>query len=220
MSAWLGFTWWSLGITVAVALAIGYALHLGDTVLEVPISAMLILSVTTERSAAFGRVFETLVGAAAGLLAGFLFARPKVQPAVEALADLCDKMASLLDEMANGLRDGSINEHASNWLRQARSLDGEIHRVDEALRHAEESIRLNPRSVLLPEVVTNLPGGLETLEHAAMTVRLLARLLSDSTRVPRRPGPGSRRTDTPQAGDCAHRAGRSSSGLRPAGFRA
>ena len=189
LSAWLGFTWWSLGITVAVALGIGYMLHLGETVLEVPISAMLILSVTTERSAAFGRVFETLVGAAAGLLAGFLFNRPKVQPAVDALADLCHKMATLLDEMAGGLRDGSITDHATGWLVQARSLDGEIHRVDEALRHAEESIRLNPRSVLLPEVVTNLPGGLETLEHAAMTVRLLARLLADSIRVPSEHGP-------------------------------
>jgi hypothetical protein len=61
--------------------------------------------------------------------------------------------------------------------------------VDEALRHAEESIRLNPRRVLLPEVVTDLPGGLETLEHAAMTVRLLTRLLADSARVPGDQGP-------------------------------
>jgi len=183
LSAWLGFTWWSLGITIAIALAIGYALHLGDSVLEVPISAMLILSVTIEPTAAYGRVYETLVGAGAGLLAGFVFARPKVQPAAEALEDLCDKMASLLGEMAEGLRDGSVNEHAPGWLAQARSMDTEIHRVDEALRHAEESVRLNPRRVLLPEVGTDLRGGLETLEHAALTVRLLARLLADSVRA-------------------------------------
>jgi uncharacterized membrane protein YgaE (UPF0421/DUF939 family) len=185
LSAWLGFTWWSLGITIAIALAVGYALHLGDSVLEVPISAMLILSVTTARSAAYGRVFETLVGAAAGLLAGFVFARPKVQPAAEALEDLCDKMASLLGEMADGLRDGSgtVRDHAPAWLAQARSLDEDIHRVDEALRHAEESIRLNPRRVLLTQPGTDLRGGLETLEHAALTVRLLARLLADSARV-------------------------------------
>ena len=183
LSAWLGFTWWSLAITIAIALAVGFAMHLGDSVLEVPISAMLILSVTTERSAAYGRVFETLVGAGAGLLAGFVFARPKVQPAAEALEDLCDKMASLLDEMAEGLRDGSVTDHAPAWLGRARSLDEDIHRVDEALRHAEESVRLNPRRVLLPEVGTDLRGGLETLEHAALTVRLLARLLADSVRV-------------------------------------
>ena len=190
LSAWLGFTWWSLGITIAVALAIGYALHLGDTVLEVPISAMLILSVTTARSAAYGRVFETLVGAAAGLLAGFVFARPKVQPAAEALEDLSGKTADLLtDEIAAGLRDGVINEHASSWLARARSLDGEIERVDDALRHAEESIRLNPRRVLLPEVGTDMRGGLETMEHAALSVRMLARSIADSARVAGDQGP-------------------------------
>ena len=35
LAALVGFTWWSLGITIAVALAIGYALHLGDNTLEV-----------------------------------------------------------------------------------------------------------------------------------------------------------------------------------------
>jgi len=43
LSTWVGFTWWSLGITIALALAIGYALHLGENIVEVPISAMLIL---------------------------------------------------------------------------------------------------------------------------------------------------------------------------------
>ena len=67
LSAWVGFTWWSLGITIVVALAVGFALHLGDSILEVPISAMLILSVAGTRAAATGRIIETLVGAAAGL---------------------------------------------------------------------------------------------------------------------------------------------------------
>ena len=191
LSAWLGFTWWSLGITIAIALALGYALHLGEAVLEVPISAMLIVSVTTEPgSAAYGRVFETLVGAAAGLLAGLVFARPKVQPAAEALEDLSGKTADLLtEEMAAGLRDGVISDHAPAWVAQARSLDGEIERVDDALRHAEESIRLNPRRVLLPEVGTDMRGGLETLEHAALSVRLLARSIADSARVAGDRGP-------------------------------
>src|SRR6202042_412652 len=59
LAAWVGFTWWSLGLTIVVALAVGYALHLGDTVLEVPISAMLILSVGTTTAAATGRIIET-----------------------------------------------------------------------------------------------------------------------------------------------------------------
>src|SRR5258706_12908450 len=78
LSAWVGFTWWSLGITVVLALAVGYALHLGDAILEVPVSAMLILSVAGPGKAATGRIIETLVGAGAGLAAGFILGPPRV----------------------------------------------------------------------------------------------------------------------------------------------
>ena len=92
LSAWVGFTWWSLGIAIALGLTVGYALHLREEVLEVPISAMLIMSVGT-RSAATGRIVETFVGTAAGLVAGFVLTSPRVQPAEEAIQELCDTMA-------------------------------------------------------------------------------------------------------------------------------
>jgi hypothetical protein len=181
LSAWVGFTWWTLGITIAIALAIGHVLHLGDTILEVPISAMLILSVVgTLRSAADTRVVETMVGAAAGLLAGLLWARPQVQSAEEAIEDLADKMASLLERMAAGLRAGSVRESAADWLAEGRALSAEIQRVDDALRHAEESVRLNPRAAMLLPPRYDLRFQLEPLEHAAITVRFLARSLADS----------------------------------------
>src|SRR6266851_2451295 len=126
LSAWVGFTWWSLGITVVLALAVGYALHLGDAILEVPVSAMLILSVAGPGKAATGRIIETLVGAGAGLAAGFILGPPRVQPAAEAIEDLCRKMADLLDQMAADLSDGSVLGRSGDWLRQARSLAGEI----------------------------------------------------------------------------------------------
>jgi uncharacterized membrane protein YgaE (UPF0421/DUF939 family) len=182
LAAWLGFTWWSLGITIAVALAVGYVLRLGDSSLEVPISAMLILSGST-RTAATGRIVETFIGTAAGLVAGFVLTSPRVQPAEEAIEDLCRKMADLLDRMAAGLSDGSFEDSAGDWLAQARALGGEIRRVDEALRQAEESTRLNPRSYRLPYTAVSLRESLETLEHTATTVRMFARSLADSSRL-------------------------------------
>ena len=148
LSVGVGFTWWSLGLTIAIALAIGYALHLGDTILEVPISAMLVLSVGTIRNAADTRIVETLVGAGAGLAAGLLWGRPQTQSAEEAIEDLCDKMAGLLERMAAGLRAGSVRESVEDWLTRGRALSAEIRRVDDALRHAEESVRLNPRAAI------------------------------------------------------------------------
>ena len=53
-------------------------------------------------------------------------------------------MASLLERMAAGLRAGSVRESVEDWLTRGRALSAEIRRVDEALRHAEESVRLEP----------------------------------------------------------------------------
>jgi hypothetical protein len=197
LSALVGFTWWSLGITIVVALFIGYALRLGDAILEVPISAMLILSVTAAKTAATGRIIETLIGAAAGLAAGFVLAPPRVEPAADAVGDLCRTMADLLDQMAAGLRDGSVAEHIDDWLRRGRALGGEIERVDDALREAEDSIRLNPRGVRMLGAPASLRARLETLEHAAITVRMFARALADSIRL----AEGNNPLEDPEARD-------------------
>jgi uncharacterized membrane protein YgaE (UPF0421/DUF939 family) len=182
LSSWTGFTWWSLGLTITLGLAVGYALRLREAVLEVPISAMLILSVGS-KAAATSRITETLIGTAAGLIAGFVLTAPQVEPAEEAIADLARTMADLLDRMTAGLNDGSVNDSARAWLDQARALGNEIRRVDEALQQAEESTKLNPRSVRLPYSTVTLRQSLETLEHSAITVRILARSLVDTTRL-------------------------------------
>ncbi|HEY2314709.1 MAG TPA: FUSC family protein [Streptosporangiaceae bacterium] len=183
LSAWVGFTWWSLGIAITLGLTVGYALHLREQILEVPVSAMLIMSVGT-RSAATGRIVETFIGTAAGLVAGFVLTSPQVQPAEQAIEELCGTMAGLLDRMTAGLRDEPVQAAAATgWLAQARSLGTEILRVDDALRQAEESTKLNPRSLRLPHSAVTLREHLETLEHEAIVLRALARALADSTRL-------------------------------------
>src|ERR1700744_3584485 len=162
LSALVGFTWWTLGIVIVLALAVGYVLHLGDHVLEVPISAMLILSSVGTRAAATGRVVETFIGTVAGLIAGFVLATPKVQTAEEAVLGLCEKMAGLLDRISAGLADGTVADSVGGWLDEARSFAGEIRHVDDALREAEESMRLNPRSLRRPGTTLTLREALET----------------------------------------------------------
>src|ERR1700759_1598927 len=183
LSALVGFTWWTLGIVIVLALAVGNARHLGDHILEVPISAMLILSSVGTRAAATGRVVETFIGTVAGLIAGFVLAAPKMQPAEEAVQDLCDKMAGLLDRIAGGLADGGVADSVGGWLDEARSFAGEIRHVDDSLREAEESVRLNPRSLRMPGTPLTLREALETLEHEGITIRVLVRSLADGARL-------------------------------------
>ena len=67
----VGLSWWSLFILVAVSIIVGQLLRLGPHLVEVPISAMLVLGVgftAGAEVAGLGRVVETLVGAAVGVL--------------------------------------------------------------------------------------------------------------------------------------------------------
>jgi hypothetical protein len=181
-SAFLGFTWWSLAILIAAGLAIGSALHLGNHILEVPISAMLILSLDT-RTAAISRIVETLIGAGSGMVGGLIFAPLRVQPAEQAIEDLSRDVAGLLERIAADLAVGPEPGPADERLSRARFISGEIQRVDRALAEAEESLRMNPRARMLAHANVALRDGLETLEHAAVTVRGIARSIADSARM-------------------------------------
>jgi uncharacterized membrane protein YgaE (UPF0421/DUF939 family) len=182
VAAYVPFSWWVLGLLIAGTLGLGMLLRLHEDILEVPISAMLIFSVDSH-AAATSRITETLVGAAAGLAAGLLFAPLRVQPAKDAVGELSRQMAELLGQMAAGLADAPSPKRAMEWLERTRALRGEIERVDDALAQAEESIRLNPRRLRLSDPAARLREGVNTLERAATDMRVLARSVADGARL-------------------------------------
>jgi Aromatic acid exporter family member 1 len=182
-SAAVGLTWWSLGLIIVAALVIGSVLKLGEHMLEVPISAMLILSVDTG-AAATGRIVDTLVGAGAGLLGGILLSPVRTQPAEDAIGNLSRQMAGLLDEIASGLPGDSDPGQNEAWLGRARALTADVQRADGALGEAEDSLRLRPQKLRFDRTAVPLRNGLETLEHAAVTIRGLARSITDDARLP------------------------------------
>jgi uncharacterized membrane protein YgaE (UPF0421/DUF939 family) len=182
VAAYVPFSWWVLGLLIAGALVLGLILRLREDILEVPISAMLIFSVDSH-AAATSRITETLVGAAAGLAAGLIFAPLRVQPAKAAVGELSRQMADLLGRMADGLAEAPDPKRATEWLDRTRELRGEIERVDEALGQAEESVRLNPRRLRFTDPAAGLREGVDTLERAAIDMRVLARSVADSARI-------------------------------------
>src|SRR5262249_21749029 len=103
VAEFIGFSWWQLALVIAAALLLGRLLRLGDDLLEVPISAMLIFASAGSPSAAAGRVVDTLVGTAAGLAGGLVFGAPRVRPAREAVGTLAGRLADLLGRMATDL---------------------------------------------------------------------------------------------------------------------
>jgi Fusaric acid resistance protein-like len=190
LAEFIGFSWWQLMLVIAAALLIGRTLRLGEDLLEVPISAMLIFASAGSHAAASGRVVDTLVGTVAGLLGGLAFAPLRVQPARAAVCGLAGRLAALLDRMGADLADDPEPALVTEWLIEARSLRDEIERVDDTLREAADSAKLNPRalvaaaeSVPVAEMTVSLRGGLEALEHAALTVRGLARSVLDGAQI-------------------------------------
>ncbi|MFJ9036892.1 aromatic acid exporter family protein [Streptomyces sp. NPDC102406] len=179
-SALVGLTWWSLGLIILAALTIGRFVKAGDFLVEVAISAMLVLGVTQAAGAAWDRVLETLIGAIVGLLFNTLFVPPVwVSSASESLLDLSTRMCRLTGRMHDQLPEPVSVEEAATKLYEARRLDNDIADVDAALRQAEDSLRLNPRvkEGLLSRVV--LRTGLDTLEICSVVLRVSSRTLTD-----------------------------------------
>jgi hypothetical protein len=178
-------TWWSLGVAVAVGIVIGRLLRLGDAALEVPISAMLILAVGGSRGPAFDRIYETLLGAAVGVLVHVVVAPPLyVRPAGDAVAGVAADAAALLDDVSAQVAHGYSLEDAQRWLERARGLGRQVARADAALRRAEASLRLNPRQLTHPVNGATLRTGLDALERASVSLRGAFRAMADRARGP------------------------------------
>lgn len=192
--------WWSLGILIFVSLTLGQFLRLRDNLLEVAISAMLVLGVATigREAAAWQRITETLVGAAVGIFGNLLFP-PKVPSgdagrAIDGLADklkeLLNRAAGELETMAEsgsdpdsepGERSGDLRTASRIWLDDARRITHDIPQVGAALLRAEESRKLNVRAVRTPHVEPGLRQGMEALEHSAVAIRGLMRGVADAS---------------------------------------
>ena len=181
----VGLTWWSLGALVAASIVVGQLLRLGPHLVEVPISAMLVLGVghaAGAESIGSGRVVETLVGAIVGVLVNIAFPPPvRTRDASGAVAAFADEIAALLSAAADALGRGPIPvDLAMQWLEDARRLNRHSPRLDRVLVQLEESRRLNLRALRHPEE-GGLRSNLDALEHSSVSMRALFRAVHDTT---------------------------------------
>lgn len=184
--------WWSLGLLIAVSILIGQALRLGSNLIEVPISAMLVLGVGAlgAESAAWQRITETLIGAGVGVASNLVFP-PKVaaDDAGDAIKDLADEFARILNHAADELGrtrryGGEVAAYATGWLNEARRATHDIPRVGAALLRAEQGRRLNLRALGTADAGPGLRQGMEALEHSAVALRSMFRAVHDATNDP------------------------------------
>jgi uncharacterized membrane protein YccC len=184
-SAVVGLTWWSLGLLVAVSIVIGQLLKLGANLVEVPISAMLVLAVggAGAGEAAAGRAYETLIGAIAGMAANIVF-----PPAVKSLdagalvERFAVRIAVIVETAATQLAAGPAQSRAKTWLEEARRLSRHVPGLDQEVTAADESRQLNLRALGTPRTTLSLRDGLNALEHSLVLIRSLFRSMADGLR--------------------------------------
>jgi fusaric acid resistance family protein len=147
-SAFVGFSWWSLALIIAVSLLVGQFLRLGAHQLEVPISAMLVLAVGGSETAATDRISATIVGAAVGLAVNVVFP-PAIQSqsAGAAVDEYATEVAALLEQVAEAMPGPVTREQMNSWLDEARYLTYQVPRLEAVLDELDASRRLNRRAI-------------------------------------------------------------------------
>ena len=184
IAAFVGLSWWSLGAVVGVSVVLGQFLRLGPHTVEVPISAMLVLAVggAGAEGAAVGRTYETLIGAAVGIVVNFAIAPPvHVRPAGAAISEVANRLTEFLRGLAGDLRSGWSRGAAERWLTEARALGPYLVRADQSLARAEQSALLNPRGDEVREAQPRLRTALTGLELCYILMRTLCREIFDRT---------------------------------------
>src|SRR4051794_18228381 len=108
--------WWSLGILIFLSITLGQVLRLRANLIEVAISAMLVLGVgsVAAEAAAGQRIAETLVGAAVGIAANLLFPpRVPTSDAGREIESLADAISDLLRRSADGMERLAAHDRRS-----------------------------------------------------------------------------------------------------------
>ncbi len=173
-------TWWSLGLMVAASLVLARLMRLGTEMVEVPISAMLVLAVGGSDTVASGRVIESIVGALVGMAVAVTIAPPLyVRPASDAVQNLALVAADVLRRVSREVAGEYTPEMAQQWLDEARGLGSDLLRADQALARAEQSLRMNPRAVGRRHTAPSLRSGLDALERVALSLRATCRSLAE-----------------------------------------
>jgi uncharacterized membrane protein YccC len=151
---------------------------------QVVISALLVLTVGEATANGWlygwGRVAETVVGAGVGILVNGLVIPPSfLRDAGEAYQALATELHRQIDGLATELARGISPERAQGALTRARALSTRIEAARASLGQAEQSLRFNYFAGTQRRQLERFGPAVDVLEHVAIQLRGIARVLSD-----------------------------------------
>lgn len=194
VQAAIGFTagpeLFAFAVVAVIALSLGQWTALGEQRSQVATAAFFAFSTYTaaatnaDRAHQLGQiVLLVLIGCGVGLVVNLCIAPPlRYRSAEQGLHALAAEMASLLDDMADGLCSGDVDaERAEQWRRAGERVQEAVGQARAGLSTAENSLPFNPRR-LLPAHRGYLSFGryrkaLDALERAVYQLGSLTRSL-------------------------------------------
>jgi uncharacterized membrane protein YccC len=175
LASTIGLSWWSLGAVIAASLVLAKVLRLGEQSLETPISAMLILAVSSPELAAEVRVVNTLIGTVVGIAFSLLVpvSIPNAR-AVAAVRRVARSQAALLEEAALTLADRAPHpEEVEAWFNWTEEIEREVIEADAAVQALEDSRRLNPRALAAAKMHPELRVTIDRLDRSLAAERAI-----------------------------------------------
>lgn len=194
----LGLDVMSVGVVIALGLAVGALPWLDGEETTVAATALVVLATgfADDDIALVERLVDTGIGIAVGILVNLLVWPPlRRRTALRALDRMDDRVGELLVEIADGLTPTATLDDVEQWVQHTRDVDEHLDDAWALVRQARESARLNPRrsarELRDPRQWVDL---LRRLEQAVADTRSLARTIGHSIEAGRTWEPSFRDT--------------------------
>ncbi|MDP1850895.1 MAG: FUSC family protein [Candidatus Planktophila sp.] len=170
----------SVGLTIIMCAVVARALHLGEVAsINVPVTALIVISPGLPESTALHRLGSTLIGAAIAIFFSyFSHHKTPIDRSLDQIKSVSVKAAALLATMSEGVASGYTQKEAGNWLAKARLLNEEIPNIRshsvEARGHARwfSTAKKDEAEEIYIQGIA--------LEHTVVEIRTIARTLFDS----------------------------------------
>jgi uncharacterized membrane protein YccC len=177
---WVPVTWWSIFLAILASLLVARALPVGLAgQLQIPVAVVFVLALGPgDPRVDLWRVLDVGLGAVVGVIAVFVLPpRPRLNEARTALTTYAAELTALMRAMADeaGSRGGPLPDDTRHaFIGQSRALRTRAGAVREAVRTAEESVRLNPRARAIGSDLDHLDAQLLWLTRIAIQTRSFA----------------------------------------------
>ena len=158
LSPLLGAAWWTFGLLVMLALALGRWHRLGTYGPQVAVAAMFAYATLVQptdehvRWSALGSIAGmVLLGAVIAVVVNFALLPPvRYRAAHNGVRGLSREMTGLMGDVAEGIRAAkSLDQHVKRWTERTDALSRRAVEVRRSVDEADESMRFNPRRFLV-----------------------------------------------------------------------